>query len=605
MNMKLALVLMLFALFSSMLYTGFNTAHVKATNGSGVENLDTGFVYSTIQEAINAASPGDTLSVHEGIYNENVVVNKSLSLIGQNKTTTIIDGGGSGDVVLVTAGRVAVKGFTVRNGVSGINVKYSNNSVFSENIVANNTERGILVSNSWNSTVSFNEVYGTFPFGYGIHANVSINAVIAGNIVHDNYYDGVGLLRSNSSLIAGNDVFSNTLYNVWVSYSYDNLVYRNNFKRVGFNPGRQASSDTITVWDDGVEGNYWSNYTGIDSNQDGIGDTPYTIDASNKDNHPLAGRFSSFNASLGYSVNVVSNSSISGFTFNASDSTIKMRVSNSSTTQTGGFCRVRIPHAVLIEPFNVTVDGANPAYWNYSLYDDGSNRWIYFTYAHSVHEVVIQGTQPPDTTPPVISIVSPKNRTYSTIFVPLNFSLSEPANWTGYSLDGQANTTITGNTTIGPLSDGSHHVTVYANDTVGNMGRSSTVYFSIDSTPPSVSVISPENKTYTVADISLTFTVAEPVSWIGYSFDGQANVTVTGNTTLYGLADGLHSLTVCARDAAGNTGASETVYFSVNTKQPEPFPWWILAAIVGAAAVAIAVVLYLVKIRKPTKKTKE
>jgi len=81
--------------------------------------------------------------------------------------------------------------------------------------------------------------------------------------------------------------------------------------------------------------------------------------------------------------------------------------------------------------------------------------------------------------------------------------------------------------------------------------------------PPLITVLSPENKTYTSTFIPLTFTVNEATSWIGYSLDNQANVTVTVNITLSGLPEGAHSVTVYANDTAGNIGASETVYFTV------------------------------------------
>jgi nitrous oxidase accessory protein NosD len=48
--------------------------------------------------------------------------------------------------------------------------------------------------------------------------------------------------------------------------------------------------DSHNAWDNGLEGNYWSNYNGGDSNGDGIGDTPYIIDQDNQDNYPLIGK---------------------------------------------------------------------------------------------------------------------------------------------------------------------------------------------------------------------------------------------------------------------------------------------------------------------------
>lgn len=103
-------------------------------------------------------------------------------------------------------------------------------------------------------------------------------------------------------------------------------------------------------------------------------------------------------------------------------------------------------------------------------------------------------------------------------------------------------------------------------------------------------------------DIPLIFTVDEPTSWMAYSLDGQANVTITENTTLTGLSDGSHSLIVYAMDSAGNTGFSKTIYFSIKTQQSEPFPepfppLWVAAAAVTAMGGAV-LIIYLAKLRK-------
>ena len=124
-----------------------------------------------------------------------------------------------------------------------------------------------------------------------------------------------------------------------------------------------------------------------------------------------------------------------------------------------------------------------------------------------------------------------------------------------------------------------------------------------DTTLPTVSVVSPENKTYIDNHVHLNFTVSKSTSWIGYSLDGQANVTIAGNTTLTGLSDGSHSLTVYATDASGNVGASETIYFSIKTQQSEPFPTtWIVAAIAIIVVVAAALLVYFAKVKKTTGK---
>ncbi len=83
-------------------------------------------------------------------------------------------------------------------------------------------------------------------------------------------------------------------------------------------------------------------------------------------------------------------------------------------------------------------------------------------------------------------------------------------------------------------------------------------------TQPEISILSPENTTYTTSAIPLTFTVNKATSWIGYSLHSQTNVTITGNTTLTDLSEGTHNLIVYANDTAGNMGYSNTVYFTVN-----------------------------------------
>jgi predicted small secreted protein len=110
--------------------------------------------------------------------------------------------------------------------------------------------------------------------------------------------------------------------------------------------------------------------------------------------------------------------------------------------------------------------------------------------------------------------------------------------------------------------------------------------FGYGTIPPVVSVISPENKTYVSSNVSLAFTVNKPALWMGYSLNGQDNVTITGNTTLAGLANGLHNVTVYAKDEFENTGASETITFTI-AKETESFP----IRLVGAVAIVVAAVV--------------
>jgi hypothetical protein len=127
-------------------------------------------------------------------------------------------------------------------------------------------------------------------------------------------------------------------------------------------------------------------------------------------------------------------------------------------------------------------------------------------------------------------------------------------------------------------------------------GYNQLIYWdSYDPTPPAVHVVSPENKTYASGNVSLAFTVNKQADWLGYSLDGQETVTITGNSTLFGLSNGLHNVTVYANDTFGNTGVSETISFRVAV-EPEPFPTTLLiAAVVLMAVVGAGLLVYFKK----------
>ncbi len=124
---------------------------------------------------------------------------------------------------------------------------------------------------------------------------------------------------------------------------------------------------------------------------------------------------------------------------------------------------------------------------------------------------------------------------------------------------------------------------------------------SFTTTPPKISVQSPLNQTYNDSSVPLTFSVDvlspdKSVNWTGYSLDGQDNVTVTGNATLSGLTNGLHNVTVYAKDTFGNEGASETITFTVAL---EPFPTTIvIASVASAVVVGAGLLVYFKKYRR-------
>ncbi len=194
------------------------------------------------------------------------------------------------------------------------------------------------------------------------------------------------------------------------------------------------------------------------------------------------------------------------------------------------------------------------------------------------------------TVAPKVEITSPENRTYSN--VTLGFTVNRGTQWMGYSLDNKANVTIKGETELSGLSQGSHSVTIYANDSLGNMGSSNKAYFSVDTLPPKIEVMIPQNKTYDTTNVQLTFTINEAVTYLAYSLDGQENVKINGNVTLPALSNGSHRLTIYTTDEVGNS-AQTTIYFNVS-----PFPIITVAAVAAIVTIVLASGFLFYKRRK-------
>jgi len=490
--------------------------------------------YPTIQAAIGNASDGDRVYVRAGTYYENVVVDKAISLIGEGPERTIIAGEGLVGV-LVRRDGVVLTGFKIvmhsvvryYYGVHLLSVKncsvFNNrienafygmwlydafyNSVF-ENVITGN-QNGIRIEASHNNTLAKNTItrsndWGIFNIGSnnnnivgnyfsangdaislnGYSDTTSENNLILGNTFRQNTYTGIAIESASHNSIVGNsitetgtpetrgegiliaagtqnlvkdNIIASNQIGIHLEASYntivqnviennresaitnwyripvptDNKIYGNNFINNFINFSHLASN----AWDNGSKGNYWSYYQGIDSNGDGIGDTPYVINSAFVDHYPL------------------------------------------------------------MMPINVVITAVDLSSW-----------------------------------------------------------LTVP--------------------TFGSFPG-------------------------FDKTPPKIAIISPNNETFPTGNLSLAFTVDEPTSWIGYSLDANANVTITGNTTVVGLSDGYHNMTVCATDEAGNSGVSETINFTVAVPklEAEPFPVvpFAIVAIVVVAVVAAGSLVYLKK----------
>jgi len=285
-----------------------------------IRNLNTSRAYLTIQSAINAPETldGHTIFVEEGTYYENVVINKSISLIGENNVTTTIDGNITATVVAVTAGNVTVSQFTIRNGAdryAGISLSSNGNNV-NDNIIWNNScgirlehysAYNIIAGNSimdnlngisgelWSDTRIIRNTLKDNLLGIWIGPYSNRNT-IAFNIIRNHWSEGISMWQSSHNIIIGNNITDNNQGGHWsgivVGFSSYNQFFHNNIA----NKGKQidVQGEVANTWDNGYPagGNYWSDYeerypnaTEIDGS--GIWDTPYIIDENNQDNYPL------------------------------------------------------------------------------------------------------------------------------------------------------------------------------------------------------------------------------------------------------------------------------------------------------------------------------
>ncbi len=199
----------------------------SSTNGWGYDHFD------RIQDAVDAVEENGTVHVKNGIYYENVAINKSITLMGNNRSTTIIDGGGSGDVINVSADSVSISLLTVRNSGAewydaGIKIKWGQNCRIENIILINNSWDGIGVYHSNNTIITnnifINNAYGielyycnNSTIGYnnlkdhiaGIDLHSSSNANITSNIVTNSEYGAISLRSSSDCIITGNTMVKN------------------------------------------------------------------------------------------------------------------------------------------------------------------------------------------------------------------------------------------------------------------------------------------------------------------------------------------------------------------------------------------------------------
>jgi len=301
--------------FGGILYVG----------GSGPGN------YSTIQEAIDDASDGDTVFVYDDSspYYENLIVDKSIELIGENKQITVIDGDRKDDVVHIIADFVKISGFTIRYSSShsdngaGVRIDNSDNCIITDCKISQNGEYGVLIWNSYNCLISGNTIsrakIGILIEFEIVPPQVSYKCVIEENIINDtlwgiyvvrnrdvvkilnniivdnscngintwNIYNSIEIkgniisrnrvgvensahpqYRTHYITISENVISSNSMYGVLIQYSGHTIIYKNNFENNSVNAYFELHNLRFfgtNKWFFLLKGNYWDDWTGSGS----------------------------------------------------------------------------------------------------------------------------------------------------------------------------------------------------------------------------------------------------------------------------------------------------------------------------------------------------
>ena len=231
-------------------------------------NADTDEIFLSIQTAIDDddTQNGHLIVVSIGVFLEHLCISKSLIVHGVHGDTSIIDGRYSGDVITICADNVSLIGFMIQHSGTGEQnagiVVSANNCSIEQNTIYDNFQGIILKQSTENTMIKYNKISDNGWNGITLKSGCK-GTRISENTISDNFYAGIG-----------------------ISEASNNYIYHNTFKTNRY----QAYDDATNVWDDGYPsgGNYWSDYTGSDTNGDGIGDTPYAIpDGINTDRYPL------------------------------------------------------------------------------------------------------------------------------------------------------------------------------------------------------------------------------------------------------------------------------------------------------------------------------
>lgn len=235
----------------------------------------TTYVHSgqSIQVAINAANPNDIIFVYNGTYNENLVVNQSsLTLIGQNPTTTRIVGTANGTVIRLEASRIKINGFTISNGSNTFDA-----------IVADNDKKTSDYHEIRNNVITTSQ--------NGLYFHLSNSNIVENNTFYGNGLSSIYLLQADSNTFTLNNITEST-YGMRILASQSNTIINNRISKTHYGihlksvPGSPPSTSNV-IRNNTVSGKVAGIHIESDSNtvdHNTITDSAYGIQFQNAKN---------------------------------------------------------------------------------------------------------------------------------------------------------------------------------------------------------------------------------------------------------------------------------------------------------------------------------
>jgi parallel beta-helix repeat protein len=321
---------------------------------------------------------------HNRIDLTNNVEGKPIYYIVGAKNEVFDDSKSVGALYLIDCVNVTVRNLDLSGNGQGI-FCYNATGSHIQNLTASRNNYGVDLLSSHNNTIDNNYCEDNWV---DIRLENSTSNTVKNNTLVS-AEKGISLYEADSNHIEGNSIHNNT-YGIRMSTSHSNQIFRNNFLL------NIAQVDLVNsnqnIWDNGHEGNFWSDNSFSDSNRDGITDEAYAVAVVDRDRFPLSGLYHAFEVSYGtrrQEIGLMSNSTILDVAYDENDRAIVLTVEGSDETL--GFCRARVPNSLVEPELDVIIDGglADVTYSNYNVYDDGVCRFIYFEYRHSAHEIAI------------------------------------------------------------------------------------------------------------------------------------------------------------------------------------------------------------------------